>query len=523
MLAAQSNGVTVSGLAVDAGTVTFNVSWKNTGMPELWSDTVWVFVDYNDAGTMKRLPLITSGATLTTHTAPGTATVIPVDGNNKGVWVVGNARSSGSFSATVRLLTATATAAGACVYGSNYPPVGRYTAADKITFTGTPPYDIVFHSGGSLSINNTDYTLPSGSALTSFTDKTGMPGIFTCEPPATYTLSGVDVCLNGMVTLTLSGSQSGWKCQLYKGSTAVGSITDGTGSALTFTEAATATGTFNYTVRRVSPAGAQCEMPVSNVQGITVTVNTAPGATVNFTAFNPCPDAATGTTWTLQDTRANGNNQSYKVKKMADGHIWMVQDMKFGACSATGTFYNDNSEAATTHTPTVAPGYVGHCTAATNSDTPPKRGYLYNWPAVMNSRYAYFSSTVTGFQCTGVGGGTGSPNPAACRGICPEGWHIPTGGDNGEFHALHNALVSANKCSSDGCWNASSQWEGVLGGGCNADGLISNQDSNADYWSSTYLDNNFANFLSFGSGTVLPGTRNGSKYFGRTVRCVRNY
>jgi hypothetical protein len=63
MLAAQ-NGVTVSGLTVNSGTVTFDVSWKNTGMPALWSDTVWVFVDYNNKGVMTRLPLLT-GATLT--------------------------------------------------------------------------------------------------------------------------------------------------------------------------------------------------------------------------------------------------------------------------------------------------------------------------------------------------------------------------------------------------------------------------------------------------------------------------
>ena len=59
LLSAQ-NGITVSGLVIEAGTVTFNVSWKNTDMPTPWSDTVWVWVDYNDAGTMKRLPVTTA-------------------------------------------------------------------------------------------------------------------------------------------------------------------------------------------------------------------------------------------------------------------------------------------------------------------------------------------------------------------------------------------------------------------------------------------------------------------------------
>jgi hypothetical protein len=50
---------------------------------------------------------------------------------------------------------------------------------------------------------------------------------------------------------------------------------NGTGSALTFSEAATATGTFNYTVQTIDATGVQCEMPVSNTRGITV--NGVPG------------------------------------------------------------------------------------------------------------------------------------------------------------------------------------------------------------------------------------------------------
>jgi hypothetical protein len=70
MLTAQNgNGVKVSNLSVDAGTVTFNVSWQTPMPMALWSDTVWVFVDYNDAGVMKRLPV--TGATLTATSTIG--------------------------------------------------------------------------------------------------------------------------------------------------------------------------------------------------------------------------------------------------------------------------------------------------------------------------------------------------------------------------------------------------------------------------------------------------------------------
>jgi hypothetical protein len=184
LLSAQTgNGVTVSNLAMDAGTVTLNVSWKNTGMPALWSDSVWVFVDYNNNGKMERLPLL-SGATLTATSAPGSATVIQYDDNDKGVWVVGNARSAGSFSATVQLLTGTGGSQsrplhGACVYASNDPPVGEYTSATQFVFTGTPPYDIVLKNKDNAKIYRTsgaDFDIPGGYTFVSFTDATGAPG-----------------------------------------------------------------------------------------------------------------------------------------------------------------------------------------------------------------------------------------------------------------------------------------------------------------------------------------------------------
>jgi hypothetical protein len=190
ILAAQNgNGVTLSNLAVNAGTVTFNVSWKNTGMPALWSDSVWVFVDYNKAGKMERLLL--SGATLTAPSWSAATVIFGKDGNNQGAWVVGNARSAGSFSAKVQLHTATADLAGVCAYASNYPPVGEYIAPNTLKFTGTPMYNLVLkHLENTTDIiyrvSGAVYDLPENYTLASFTDATGAPGIFpdiNARPP----------------------------------------------------------------------------------------------------------------------------------------------------------------------------------------------------------------------------------------------------------------------------------------------------------------------------------------------------
>ncbi|MDR3180694.1 MAG: hypothetical protein LBT61_02050 [Prevotellaceae bacterium] len=219
VLSAQNNGVTVSNLVVSPGspgTVTFDVSWKNTDMPAMWSDTVWVFVDYNDDGTMKRLPLL-PGATLTATSAPGVGKVIEETDNNKGVWVVGNAKdpsnSSGAFSATVQLLTATADLAGACVYASNYPPVGKWKEdGSGVSFTGTPNYMIWLEniqSGAASSVTSgKDFIVSPGYVITSFIDKTGAPGTFLCIPPAAPTVAKGEFCYEQSGELVASASGS---------------------------------------------------------------------------------------------------------------------------------------------------------------------------------------------------------------------------------------------------------------------------------------------------------------------------
>jgi hypothetical protein len=199
LLAAEGNGVKVSNLSVSAGTVTFTVSWKSADMPTLWSDTVWVFVDYNDNGKMERLPV--TGATASA------GTVKKEPNNDKGVWVVGNARTAGAggFSATVKLLTAVKDVAGICAYASNYPPVGKYISSETVKFTGTPPYDLTLNTGTDQAYGN--YNLLSGQTLDAFTDKTGAPGIIHCLAPAPPTVVNATFCfgLPGQLQAASSG------------------------------------------------------------------------------------------------------------------------------------------------------------------------------------------------------------------------------------------------------------------------------------------------------------------------------
>jgi uncharacterized protein (TIGR02145 family) len=335
------NGVEISTVQVSAGspaTVTFNVSWDKTAMPSpLWSDTVWVFVDYNSAGAMTRLPL-SAGATLTASSAPaGVGRVMSVPGNNRGVWVIGNARSAGSFSATVRLLTSQSGVVGACAYASNYPPVGTFVSASHISFMGTPPYSVTLRSdiGTASRTEGNSFVVPAGYAVQSFTDKTEAPGILV---PATYTLSGAGNCAVPGVTLTLQGSHYGWRYQLYRDGVAVGAAVDGTGSTLTFTDTP-GIDAYDYAVQTLANAAmAQRALPASDV--LTVTMNCTP------------PGAASTQTWT------------------AGTQIWSdaLQKAQTGCIEVTHMGPNDAPE---------PPGPYYRA-----SDLYSGSGYLYNWRCV---------------------------------------------------------------------------------------------------------------------------------------------
>ncbi|MDR3184446.1 MAG: hypothetical protein LBT49_03470 [Prevotellaceae bacterium] len=175
VLAAQ-NGITISDYSVAPGTpttVSFTVSWNKPSV-----DSAWVFVDYNNSGTMTRLPL--KGAT-----ASEGSRAYMVDGNDRGAWVVADA--SGAFSATVQLV-ATCTderpcvPTGACVYAIDYPPRGEAVAYNLLKLTGTPPF-YVLYAGSTTYVEIDGPTAagftPSGT-IAQFTDRTGAPGVLDC-------------------------------------------------------------------------------------------------------------------------------------------------------------------------------------------------------------------------------------------------------------------------------------------------------------------------------------------------------
>jgi hypothetical protein len=324
------NGITLSDFSADVGsggaatTLTFDVRWDKNYTPAIWSDTAWVFADFNNAGTMTRLPL--SGATLTAHSADAAATYVGVrqiDGNPHGVWVAGNARTAGAFSATVQLYTAaTATAdfPGLCVYAINYPPRGQYTAVDSIKFNGTPDFTVWLAHKNETGISSTvtwsraqsgagAYPVPAGSYVHSFTDASRAPGVIT---PAIFTLQastdGYCEDFEG-VRFWLSGTQRGVRYQLYKNDGAVDDILVGTGNPETFTNtykegAYTVKSVEEGSFRAVTMSGThtieKINRPATPVIGVSSAGTVCLNGTLTFYVISPVAGATY--TWSAMDS-----------------------------------------------------------------------------------------------------------------------------------------------------------------------------------------------------------------------------
>jgi uncharacterized protein (TIGR02145 family) len=229
----------------------------------------------------------------------------------------------------------------------------------------------------------------------------------------------------------------------------------------------------------------------------------APGATVTFTAFDPCTSVPANSAWMLKDDREKKNEQTYKVKIMADGRYWMVQNLKFGEKCNKTTFAGSKSD----RKDLVATGYYGDCRNNSQSGA----GYLYDWSAAINKPGAYHGS-YSNVGCAGTGSAGN-----ACQGLCPNGWHVPT---KSEFEDANTKFKSKYGCGNT-CWHPSSQWEGVLGGLAYANGALGSQNSEGYYWSSTYSSGTDA-FHTYIYGTTVIFSRGVAKSFGFSVRCVKN-
>lgn len=165
-----------------------------------------------------------------------------------------------------------------------------------------------------------------------------------------------------------------------------------------------------------------------------------------------------------------------------------------------------------------------------NPGTPTVYGYLYNWPAAK-----------------GLGMSAVSANN---QGICPTGWHVPSDGEwtqltqyvgsQSQYLCSNNSTYIAKALASSTGWNtyyAGTCCVGCTSGSNNATGFSALPagycyDScggifygfgfSADLWSSTESESTTAYFLNIQDSDRGVYGHDGTKYIGRSVRCLRD-
>ena len=209
--------------------------------------------------------------------------------------------------------------------------------------------------------------------------------------------------------------------------------------------------------------------------------------------FNKSSLANVGDSATLIDAR---DGEKYTVKKLADGNVWMTQNLRI----------------------------IDKTISSADSNLP--EGETWIIPAssasgfsAQNTSNAYLDSTYGGyytFYTATAGWGTDSVTSGnAPKDICPKGWRLPTG------LSLTGTSVNEFKTLYDN-YNSSSLMRGDPGFVLSGDvyeGLVSGQGSKGFYWSSSVANADYAYYLQLNSSNVYPSFGQ-IKYDGFAVRCV---
>lgn len=252
------------------------------------------------------------------------------------------------------------------------------------------------------------------------------------------------------------------------------------------------------------------------------------------------------------------DGKKYWIRKMADGNIWMTQNLDL-ELSSTKTYTPADTDVSANWRPTrdtieftstslnswdidnatpysANPGEIYYYTSGTTTNDSEYAslaacqaehpdcsahnhvGNYYNWSAAVASNNTNTTELTTMYN--------NAPDS-----ICPAGWRLPTGRDRANTAASRegNALLAAEGIMTDNPGNSYATngsnnirvtplWlarSGNINGGS-----IMSTGSFGSYWSSTVINNNYAYAsLYFNSGSVYP-TTNSSRNFGYSIRCL---
>lgn len=230
-------------------------------------------------------------------------------------------------------------------------------------------------------------------------------------------------------------------------------------------------------------------LAATDVQGALDELNQKTKNLFPMQGFDKSILSTTGASAKVYDKR-DGN--IYTVKKLADGKVWMTENLRIANKTITSADSN------------------------VTSDFTIPASSISGFNGVQDTNNVYVDSTYGGYYTfytatAGTGGTSLATDGAnAPSSICPKGWRLPTGGSSGEFQTLYNNYNSVALMMDVPNFTLS---------GTVSNGSESGQGSRGFFWSSTVGNANYAYRLFLDSSNVNPAY-DYYKYYGFSVRCV---
>ena len=213
------------------------------------------------------------------------------------------------------------------------------------------------------------------------------------------------------------------------------------------------------------------------------------------------------------------DNEGYNIAKLADGKVWLLDNLRLGSTSSMTLRKTDTNITASTYTlpASISSGFDSYTAAkintaskatnATYSNKITSSSFNANGTAKIGVYYNYCAATAGGI-CSS----SNSSNASADRDICPKGWRMPTGGGSGEYQALYTAYSSNYQ-------NFQTALRTPLSG-VFTNSSASNQRYYGYFWSATRSSSTNMFYLRVDDSSVSPQDRDDIRNCGYSVRCV---
>ena len=248
------------------------------------------------------------------------------------------------------------------------------------------------------------------------------------------------------------------------------------------------------------------------------------------------------TPYYLYDKR---DNEIYVVAKLKDGNLWMLDNLRLDPTTLTQEqLYGTGANAGKlTNASNTSLGYLKNGGGTSSDQYPTAAINAVNWTSENNNYYSvpmtvntYKNTTVqtkygngsgkrgvyynycaatAGSYCYGSAATVSESTGNATEDLCPAGWRMPTGGNNGEYDVMHGYYASDTASNTNSLqYNLSTTLTGYF-----KDGSVTYQDYDGRFWASTKHEDDTMDAL-YVDKTYIDDIGFWYRNHGLTMRCI---